>query len=144
MKINAIIGEVKKERDAFNLLHVEELNPSPGWQRPFHPAGTGGMPASLKLGDSGQIPVIHECQVLLYEWKGETWEKERPRSSSVVKIRNMFLVLIMQIQSSKTIYPDFGANIRKQVMHKEFDTTTYQVSKCSREIKQRTTIIQTA
>ena len=39
-----------------NLLQDEALNASPGSHSPLHMAGTGGILASLKLGDSGQIP----------------------------------------------------------------------------------------
>ena len=39
-----------------NLLQDEALNASPDSHCPFHLAGAGGMPMSLKLGDSGQIP----------------------------------------------------------------------------------------
>jgi hypothetical protein len=39
-------------------LQDEALNASPDWHSPFHLAGTGGMLASLKLGDSGQIPAL--------------------------------------------------------------------------------------
>jgi len=39
-----------------DLLHDEELKESPPWHVPFHRAGTGPSPWSLKLLDSGQIP----------------------------------------------------------------------------------------
>ncbi|BAS78045.1 Os02g0269400 [Oryza sativa Japonica Group] len=38
-------------------LQFVVLNASPVWQTPFHRAGTGPYPSSLKLGDSGHIPV---------------------------------------------------------------------------------------
>lgn len=35
---------------------------SPLWHCPLHLLGTGGIPSSLKLGDSGQIPVkVNSC-----------------------------------------------------------------------------------
>lgn len=49
----------REKKEETYLLHVEALNASPVWHFPFHPAGTGGMSTSLKLGDSGQIPVLH-------------------------------------------------------------------------------------
>ena len=45
-----------------NLLQDEALNASPDWHCPFHLEGTGGMLASLKLGDSGQIPALNGNQ----------------------------------------------------------------------------------
>ena len=53
----------KQKNKNKNLLQVEELNASPGWHFPFQLAGTGGIPTSLKLGDSGQIPVLISNQV---------------------------------------------------------------------------------
>ena len=37
-------------------MQLEELKSSPVMQTPFHRLGTGPNPASLKLGDSGQMP----------------------------------------------------------------------------------------
>jgi hypothetical protein len=45
-----------------NLLQDEALNACPSWHFPLHLAGTGGISASLKLGDSGQIP-DHKNQI---------------------------------------------------------------------------------
>jgi hypothetical protein len=46
-----------------DLLHDEGLKESPPWHTPFHRAGTGPSPSSLKLLDSGQIPVEGTGQV---------------------------------------------------------------------------------
>ena len=39
-----------------DLLQDEEVKDSPPWHTPFHRAGTGPSPWSLKLFDSGQMP----------------------------------------------------------------------------------------
>ena len=39
-----------------DLLQDEEVKDSPPWHAPFHRAGTGPSPSSLKLLDSGQMP----------------------------------------------------------------------------------------
>ena len=44
-----------KEINGAHLLQLEELKSSPVVQTPFHRLGTGPNPASLKLGDSGQM-----------------------------------------------------------------------------------------
>jgi hypothetical protein len=38
------------------LLQLVALNASPVWHSPFHRAGTGPYPLSLKLRDSGHMP----------------------------------------------------------------------------------------
>lgn len=38
------------------LLQREELKATPVWQIPFHDLGTGPIPSSLKLFDSGHTP----------------------------------------------------------------------------------------
>jgi hypothetical protein len=40
------------------LLQLVALNISPVWHFPFHRAGTGPNPSSLKLRDSGHMPVV--------------------------------------------------------------------------------------
>lgn len=47
---------------SWHLLQEEALNASPDWHSPFHLGGTGGIPSSSKLGDSGQIPAAGSHQ----------------------------------------------------------------------------------
>jgi hypothetical protein len=41
------------------LLQLEELKSSASMQVPFHRDGIGPISLSLKLSDSGQIPILH-------------------------------------------------------------------------------------
>lgn len=40
-----------------DLLQLDELKSVPFWHTPFHFCGTGPMPSSLKLFESGHTPI---------------------------------------------------------------------------------------
>ena len=47
---------ITERRKQTHLLQWDELKATPVWQIPFHDFGTGPIPSSLKLFDSGQTP----------------------------------------------------------------------------------------
>lgn len=77
-----------------HLLQLEELNSSPVWQIPFHDLGTGAIPLSLKLFDSGHTPDSHMPSRTFGQHKQVIKFRINDKPCLVCLIQNLYIELI--------------------------------------------------